>query len=181
MDEILTSTALENLPLSESEVFNLINNTNVHVDEFIELADQLIVNFMTNDPNANLETVWDQIQSAASGVDFQYDRIDDTLSFLNNDLRVSNTTKIEINTALSTASTVSAATLSKVSNEFNATQTTQLQTIKAAIVAMNNIWTNFGGQLATAIPPFFTNEAVANLLRAEIDIQTVIDNLNVVE
>lgn len=181
MDDILTLSDLGNLPLTQEQVFNIIDNTNSHATEFVELADQLIIDHMNNEPTADPEAIWDRIQSTAEGLDFLYDRIDDTLAYLNTDSRVSNSTKVEINNTLNEASSVSDATVAKVNDNFNQLQISDLNTALVYVQQMNLIWTNFGGQINTAVPPFFTNDAVANLEEAAIIIQNVIDDLNVTE
>ena len=180
MDEILeviTGSPLENLPISQEDAFALIDNVNILPTQYVELNDLLIVDHLS-DVNSDPQAIWDRIKAADSSLDFLYDRIDDTLAFLNNDTRLANSTRIEINDTLNNSANVSDATKAKVDASYNASSVGTLESVIAAIIQMNNIWTNFGNQIATALPPFYTDDAVAELLQAEIDIQTVIDNLS---
>ena len=180
MDEILeivSGTSIENLPISQADAFALIDSVNILPTQYVELNDQLLVDHL-EDVNSDPQAIWDRIKAADSGLDYLYDRIDDTLAFLNNDTRLANSTRIEINETLNASANVSAETKAKVDASYNLTNSATLEDVKAAIIQMNNIWTNFGNQIATALPPFYTDDAVNELLQAEIDIQTVIDNLS---
>lgn len=175
--EIISGTSFENLPISQEDAFALIDNVNILPTQYVELNDQLLVDHL-EDVNSDPQAIWDRIKAADSSLDFLYDRIDDTLAFLNNDTRLANSTRIEINDTLNTSANVSDATKTKVDASYNASSVATLESVKAAIIQMNNIWTNFGNEIATALPPFYTEDAVVNLLQAELDIDIVINNLN---
>lgn len=178
---LIAPTIFDSFPYDEATILQLITDMAATTSLLQPLIDAMITNYITQTTTlstSQVEIIWTNIKDIA-GVDSATTDMNlfiNTLITLVNDARVTFATRNDISNTVNGLLTTE--NLTSFNEAFNGAQTTDLNTALSAIQQMNNLWSNFGNELNTAVPGVLTNDAVANLLAAAPLIEEVINQLS---
>ena len=178
---LLAPSFLDTFAYDETTVAQLITDMSVTTSLLQPVLDAMITNYITQNSTlvtAQIEQVWTDIKAITVGESATTDinLFINTLNTLVNDSRVTFSTRNDISNSVNDI--LNATNLDSFNTAFNGAQSTDLNTALNAVQQMNNLWSNFGNELNTAVPGVLTNDAVANLIAAAPLIEEVINQLS---